>query len=53
MAKHGNPASDNGRPANTKYDHSKTKDIGDTGSGRHSDEDKGDKGEGQGDKDKK
>lgn len=41
MAKHGDPASDNGRPTNTTYDHSKTKDVRDTGSGRHSDEDKG------------
>lgn len=51
MGKHDNPASDNGRPANTEYDHSKTKDVRDTGSGRHSDEDKGSKD--QGDKDKK
>lgn len=51
MAKHGNPASDNGRPANAGYDHDKTKDVRDTASGRHSDEDKGN--EDPGDEDKK
>jgi hypothetical protein len=44
VAKHGNPASDNGRPANRTYDHSKTKDISDAGGGRHSIEDKGEQG---------
>jgi hypothetical protein len=55
MAKHGDPASDNGRPANTTYDHSKTKDVSDAGGGRHSGEDKGgqDSGEDQGGKDEK
>ncbi len=55
MAKHGDPASDNGRPANKPYDHSKTKDVQDAGGGRHSGEDKGGKssGEDQGGKDDK
>jgi hypothetical protein len=55
MAKHGDPASDNGRPANTTYDHSKTKDVSDAGGGRHSGEDKGGQGSGeeQGGKDEK
>ena len=47
MGKHGDPASDNGRPANTTYDHSKTKDVQDTGGGRHSGEDKGGEGSGE------
>jgi hypothetical protein len=57
MAKHNDPASDNGRPANTTYDHSKTKDVSDAGGGRHSGEDTGgedsgeDSGEDQGGKD--
>lgn len=47
MVKHHDPASDNGRPANTTYDHSKTKDVQDAGGGRHSGEDKGGKGSGE------
>lgn len=47
MAKHGDPASDNGRPANRTYDHSKTKDVSDAGGGRHSGEDKGEQGSGE------
>jgi hypothetical protein len=54
MAKHGDPASENGRPPNRPYDHSKTKDIEDAGGGRHSGEDKGskDRGEDEGGEDK-
>jgi hypothetical protein len=44
MATHSNPASDNGRPANRTYDHSKTKDVSEAGGGRHSREDKGQQG---------
>lgn len=53
MAKHGDPASDNGRPANKPYDHSETKDVSDAGGGRHSGEDQGaqDSGEDQGGQD--
>jgi hypothetical protein len=47
MAKHGDPASDNGRPVNRTYDHSKTKDVSDAGGGRHSGEDKGGQGSGE------
>ncbi|MGH3912098.1 MAG: hypothetical protein ACRDTC_01600 [Pseudonocardiaceae bacterium] len=47
MARHGNPASDNGRPTNTPYDHSKTKDVQEAGSGKHSDEDTGSKDTGE------
>lgn len=42
MTKHGNLASDNGRPTNATYDHSKTKDVQDAGGGRHSSDDTGD-----------
>lgn len=52
MDKHSNPASDNGRPANKQYDHSKTKDVQNTGSGRHSDQDKGSRSEGEDQDDK-
>ena len=44
VAQHRDPASDNGRPANRTYDHSKTKDISDAGGGRHSSEDRGEQG---------
>jgi hypothetical protein len=47
MVKHGDPASDNGRPANRIYDHSKTEDVSDAGGGRHSGEDKGGQGSGE------
>lgn len=47
VAKHSDPASDNGRPANRTYDHSKTKDVSDAGGGRHSREDKGEPGTGE------
>jgi hypothetical protein len=47
VAKHGDPASDNGRPANRAYDHSKTKDVSDAEGGRHSGEDKGGQGSGE------
>jgi hypothetical protein len=36
-----------GRPANRTYDHSKTKDVSDSGGGRHSGEDKGAQGSGE------
>lgn len=41
MAKYGNPTSDSGRLTITTYDHGKTKDVHDTGSGKHNDEDAG------------
>ena len=44
VAQHRDSASDNGRPANRTYDHSKTKDISDAGGGRHSSEDRGEQG---------